>query len=385
MNRRPEGRAKVAVVQSWLTPYRLPFYELLRHELSDRSIDLSVVYGQADGEERAKRAPTTLHWGHYRANRYVRLGAKELSWQPCLSLLRDVDMVIVEQALKRLLNLVLVARQGTCGPQVAFWGHGKNFQGHRASPIAEKLKRQLSRRAHWWFAYNEMSAQAVEALPYPRSRITVVNNAIDTRGLRSAGESVREEQVASLVSRLGIRSGNVALFVGGMYADKRLAFLIESCDRIRATVRDFEIIFVGDGPDAGLLQAAARSRPWIHLEGARFGTELAPYFALGRVLLIPGMVGLAVLDSFSLGVPLVTCDLPYHSPEIGYLEPGVNGVVVDDAEDPARYASAVVDLLIRPDTRARMVAQCRRAASSYTVESMAERFAEGVEQALRAS
>lgn len=386
MSRRSEPWARVAVVQSWLTPYRLPFYDLLRKELSHRSIELRVVYGQADRAEQAKRLPTTLAWGQYQANRYLRLGARELSWQPCLDLVRDADLVIVEQALKRLLNLVLLARQGRSGPPVAFWGHGKNFQAQRCSAVGETLKRRLSRRAHWWFAYNDLSARAVEALPYPRSRITVVNNAVDTRGLRSARDTVGEEDVSGLAARLRMGSSkNVALFVGGMHEHKRLAFLLQCCDRIRVAIPDFEIVFVGDGPEAGVVEAAARSRAWVHREGPRFGAELAPYFALARVLLIPGMVGLAVLDSFALGVPLVTCDLPYHSPEIDYLEPGVNAVVVGDAHNPESYAGAVVDLLGRPDFRAGMARECRRAASSYTVESMAQRFAGGVESALELS
>lgn len=375
-------REKVAVVQSWLTPYRLPFYDVLSRELSDRSIELQVIYGQADRDEQAKRVPTTLPWGQYIPNRYLRVGARQVSWQPCLALVGDADLVIVEQALKRLVNLVLLARQGRSGPPVAFWGHGKNFQAHRASPVAERMKGCMSRRAHWWFAYNELSGQAVAALPYPHSRITVVNNSVDTVGLRSARAALRDHDVSGLASRLGIRSGNVALFVGGMYADKRLAFLLGCCDRIRAAVPDFEIIFIGDGAEAALVEAAARIRPWVHRVGPVFGADLAPYFAVSRALLLPGAVGLAVLDSFAFGVPLVTCRLPYHGPEIDYVTPGVNAVVVSDPEDAERYAATVVDLLTNPRAYTRMVQECRRSGASYTIESMAERFAGGVQKAL---
>ena len=42
--------------------------------------------------------------------------------------------------------------------------------------------------------------------------------------------------------------------------------------------------------------------------------------------LLPGAVGLGVLDSFAFDVPLVTVDLPYHGPEIDYVRDGENGV-----------------------------------------------------------
>jgi glycosyltransferase involved in cell wall biosynthesis len=383
MSERPPAR--VAVVQSWLTPYRLPFYEHLRRELAARSVELSVVYGQADRAEASKRPHTVLPWGRYAPNRYMGVAGREVSWQPCLGLTAGADLVVVEQALKRLVNPVLLARRRLSGPRVAFWGHGRAFQGHRASPVAEGAKRRLSRGVDWWFAYNELSARVVEALPYPRSRITVVNNSVDTTGLQAARERLVPAEVAALRSRLDVRSSNVALFVGGMYPDKRLGFLLESCRRVRAVVPDFEVVLVGDGPDVAEVEAAARRHRWVHLEPPRFGAELAPYFAAARLLLVPGVVGLAVLDSFAFGVPLVTCDLAYHSPEIDYVVPGVNAAVVGDAEDAGAYAGAVVDLLGDGPARRRLEDGCRRSASSYTVESMAQRFAAGVQQALDAA
>lgn len=378
-------RPSVAIVQSWLTPYRLPFYDLLRHELSERSIELKVVYGQAGREEGAKRDHTDLAWATFVANRYVRFQGKEASWQPCLAELEGVDLVIVEQALKRMVNAVLLLQQFLGGRRVAFWGHGRNFQSHRAWPGAERTKRHLSRQAHWWFAYNERSAAAVEQLPYPSARITVVNNSVDTRALRSASHALGRQEVEALRERLGIRSGNVGLFVGGMYPDKRLGFLLESCQRIRSAVPDFEIILVGDGPDAALVEGFASRHRWVHWEGPRFGAALAPYFATARAVLLPGAVGLAVLDSFAFGVPLVTCDLSYHGPEIEYLAPGVNGIMVADAHDPVAYAEAAVELLNQHVSWNRLAAACSAAASSYGVEAMARRFAAGVEQALEAA
>jgi L-malate glycosyltransferase len=39
-------------------------------------------------------------------------------------------------------------------------------------------------------------------------------------------------------------------------------------------------------------------------------------------MLMPGLVGLAVLDAFADGIPRVTTVIEYHSPEIEYLVPG---------------------------------------------------------------
>jgi L-malate glycosyltransferase len=181
---------------------------------------------------------------------------------------------------------------------------------------------------------------------------------------------------------LGSTGKNVCVFAGGMYGEKRLAFLLEACELVRAAVPDFEMIFVGSGEDAGLVEEAARRHEWIHYVGPKFTRDLVPYFMLSKLLLMPGLVGLVVLDSFACEIPLVTTAVTYHSPEIEYLEHGVNGWRVEDPDDVRAYASAVARLLRDDTLRARLVAGCRVAATKYTVENMVERFAVGVLHAL---
>ena len=123
---------------------------------------------------------------------------------------------------------------------------------------------------------------------------------------------------------------------------------------------------------------------WIKYIGPKFDQEKVPYFMLSKLFLMPGVVGLAVLDAFALAVPLVTTAVPGHGPEIGYLDDGTNGVVVQQAQSPVAYAEMVTDLLRDEERRQLLVAGCRAAADIYTVENMVERFAIGVSQALAA-
>ena len=71
-----------------------------------------------------------------------------------------------------------------------------------------------------------------------------------------------------------------------------------------------------------------------------------------------------------------------HGPEIAYLEDGVNGVMTDASLDA--YASAVVKLMTNEHERASLIDGCRRMTAHLSVESMSTRFADGVEQCLRA-
>ena len=150
-------------------------------------------------------------------------------------------------------------------------------------------------------------------------------------------------------------------------------------------VPGFRLLVAGDGPDRPIAEAAARQHPWLTYLGRVEGVEeRAKLLAAADALLVPGLVGLVVLDGFAAGVPLVTAAYSYHSPEIEYLEPEVNGVAVREAESVEAYAAAVVRVLRDRVLRERLRAGCLESAGRYTVEAMVGRFATGVTRALAA-
>lgn len=381
--RAPRRRPRVVVLYKSLPQYRRRFFELVRARLDAASVDFELVYGDPSRVDGEKADTVDLPWATYVANRWLRVGGLELIWQPVLRQVSGADLVIVEQASKLLVNGVLQLRASMrIGPKFAFWGHGKNFQGHDASWLGELVKRTVANRAHWWFAYNEMSAEVVRSYGFPDSRITRVQNAIDTRALAAARAQMTDQDLDDIRRELNIRGRNVAAFAGGMYPEKRLPFLIEACEVIREAIPDFEIVLIGGGVDSSVVAAAAARHPWIHYLGPQFEAAKVRSLSVAKVFLMPGLVGLGILDAFALELPIVTTAIPYHSPEIEYLENGVNGLMLEHSDDVAGYARAVVRLLLDESERTRLVAGCRVARDRYTVEEMVERFSTGVLRAL---
>jgi glycosyltransferase involved in cell wall biosynthesis len=99
-------------------------------------------------------------------------------------------------------------------------------------------------------------------------------------------------------------------------------------------------------------------------------------------MLMPGLVGLALLDAFASDTPLVTTAIGYHSPEIEYMDPGRNGELLSNCAAPEEYAEHVAMLLSDPKRLATLRQGCRQAAGKYTIEAMVDRFVRGVHQAL---
>ncbi|MBN8707884.1 MAG: glycosyltransferase family 4 protein [Verrucomicrobia bacterium] len=368
---------RVVIVQEHLPHYRQRFYELLHAALAGQGVTLDLVYSP---HVAANLLAGRLPW----ATPVPIQRWKSLAWQNVFPICRGADMVIVQQESKYLANFLLQLRSFVSTQKLAYWGHGRNFQSENASIAGETIKRIASRYCNWWFAYNDFSVDIVKSLGFPEDRITSVQNAIDTRAIAEARNNIPPGELAALKARLGIKSDNVGVFTGGLYREKRLPFLLEACQLIRRDIPDFELIVIGKGPEADFIEAAARQNEWIHFVGPKSDREKVPYWALSKLLLMPGLVGLVVLDSFALGVPMITTDYPYHSPEISYLKDGENGLIVKPWPDPEEYARRTVELLRDPDRISRLARKALEDADRYSVERMSKNFAEGVLKALAA-
>lgn len=372
-------RPKVMIMQRRMTHYRLPLFEGMRSELDRRGIELRLVHGTALPEEEIKKDGGDLPWSTLVPCKYW-LGGR-LCWQNAWPLIHGTDLIIVTQENKLLFNYVLLFMHRWHA--WAFWGHGRNFQNRsQLADRGERFKRWLLRKADWWFAYTQTSADVVEQAGYPPERITVLNNAIDTGALRRDLESVTDADVAALRAELGLGDAPVGLMLGSLYADKRPDFAMQAVELIRRQVPEFRLLVVGDGKQAHIVkEAAARSGRAIQWLGVRKGRDKAVLLKLSQLLFNPGLVGLNMLDSLLSGVPLLTTDCGLHSPEIAYLDSGRNGVMTPDRLED--YVAAVVQLVRDEPLRARLSAACLEDAKEISLDRMVERFCDGIERCLR--
>lgn len=373
----------VAVVYKTLPHYRLRFYELLRDLLAESGVELRLIYGQPSTGDAMKGDTRDLDWAIPIRNRYLTIGSLGLIWQPCHRLLQGADLIIVEQANKLLLNYVLLLERALGLRRIGYWGHGRNFQCESQHSPSELAKRSLIRHVDWWFAYNEATARLLQSAHYPQDKTTVVQNATDTATLIKEATNASEESVYSTRESLGVpRDAQVCAYVGGMYPLKRLDYLLTACDTIRSETPSFHMVFVGGGESSEMIERAASTRPWIHHLGPLFGPDLVRVLKTCELLLVPASVGLVVLDSFALEIPLIAVEGAGHGPEIEYLDSGVNGILLPADTPHVGYAKAVTALLSDRMALASLQSGCKDAATTFTIENMAANFANGILAAL---
>lgn len=377
MSKSKKKRRNVVVILSNVKQYRKVFYEQLHETLAASDVDLTVLYSDSNQIVALRRDDIDLPPPIGRKIPRLYLFNNRIFLQfPPLSVILRADLVIIVQASRYLLNYPLLALSALGLKRIAFWGHGKNHQGD-PNTISERIKRHLANSSNWWFAYTKETQQHLVSIGVSPCKISVVENAVDTTGFRKEVRSVTPADMALMRMRLGIKDNNpVALYCGALYQEKCLPFLLDCADLIAAAIPGFHLIVIGGGPEADFISRQAASRPHVCYLGPLVGHEKAVCFRMSQVFLMPGLVGLAILDSFAANLPLITTVDALHSPEIAYLEHEMNGLMLPGHRQT--YADGVVELLRDMDRLEFLSMNAGLSATRYTVENMVANVTKGI-------
>lgn len=373
------SRPLVTFCMEWVPSYREAFYIHLDPVLESKGIDMEVIHGAPPASRRQRKDSVMPSWATFRPNREVSLRGREITWQPVFGDSRSSDLIVVQNEVALPFNYLAMAHRRIGGPLVAMWGHGAHFNKAEANAAAESLKARVNPFVDWFFAYTERSARIVSNHGLHEDKITVVNNSRVSDALGPHDDP--DPEIAELVAQVAARSANTGWMVSALDQWKRLPFLIDTLDAVRALVPDFEFFVLGQG-DEKTVENAAVTRPWLHALGPRFAADKAAIGALVDVTIQPGLIGLHAIDSFAFQTPMVTTEHPTHSHEFDYLIDGENSVVLHDGATAKDLGKAAASLLLDPSRLTLLKKGCAESASTYTIDAMVERFADGIEMAL---
>jgi len=367
---------KVLILYKFMPQYRIEFFNQLKEKLLEKhNIELQLIYGKLNNQDSTKNDERDLSWAEFRENKIIKIGRTELLWQPCLDKIDNIDLIIVEQANKLLINYLLIILRKFKNFKLSFWGHGANLQDNHNS-LKNKFKYLTLNKVDYWFAYTNNVKKFLLSKNVNESDISVLNNSIDTKSLRKSYLNIDNSYIENLKKDLNISSDNIAIYCGGIYKEKRITFLIDSVEKVRENISDFHLLVLGAGPDDYLIKDASKKNEWIHYVGPKFGQEKVAYFKMSSIFLMPGLVGLAVIDSFVTETPMITTEFPYHSPEIEYLENDINGFITKNNFDA--YSNKLIELFKNPNQIEKLKNGCRISSDYYSTENMVDNFIEGI-------
>jgi glycosyltransferase involved in cell wall biosynthesis len=373
-------RRRVLILEEQMKQYRVPFYERLRESLREEGIQLKVAYSDPSPGELEKMDNCDLPESYgIKVNAY-RFGSNRFLYQPLMREIVAADLVIIDHANRFVVNHFLLPLSRLGLKKVAYWGLGENMQSDR-SEISEWYKKRTLNWVDWWFAYTSGTAKYLRQHRVPDSKITTVQNSVDTLEIQARTHFLDEHAKRALRLRFGITpAARVGICVGMLHKVKSLPFLLDAGRQIRECHRGFHLMIVGGGPDQMEITQSMRGQPWVHYVGPKFGDEKSDLLAISDLFLLPGRVGLGVLDGFAAGLPVLATRLPIHGPEFEYLEDGQNGLLTQ--HEPQAYAQAAIQLLQDPDKFERLRVGARLSCQKYSVQAMVENFHTGIQRCL---
>jgi glycosyltransferase involved in cell wall biosynthesis len=370
---------KVSIIQREIPHYRIRFFEELYAQGRLQNLEIQVYTGAPPIQVASSPAFP------YRVLpvRYFRKKNSGSCWMHGLEkAIAGSDIVVAPQELQCLTVPYLWAKRRRICTSWIWWGHGYNFQASvrssAATNIKEAIKRFMTRRADGLITYTEGGADYWRKQGLPEDRVIPYHNTIDVEGLRKAGADIPKEQLMELSHNLGIEGKRVLLFSGRLYADKKVDFLLMAFALLKKSYSEVALLIIGDGEERDKLEQLAKQ---LQLQDVHFLGEVvdpngtAAYFSLADLLVIPGLVGLALVHGFAFGLPLITTDFPGHSPELEYLSEN-NGAMT--RIDISQYAEAIGALLSSPQRLEAMKHSAMAQGDDLYLPCSVRRFADGI-------
>jgi glycosyltransferase involved in cell wall biosynthesis len=259
-------------------------------------------------------------------------------------------------------------------PVVVHTPHGHAFHGYLSRAGSEALRRVEATLARWTDAI--VCLTEAERDDHLRLGVgepwqfEVVHSGVDLARFRTAPRDPEAKR-----RELGLpAAARVVGCVARLAPVKGVQYLLEALPRIRASVPEAVLVFVGDGELRPQLERRAQE---LGVDGAvRFlglRRDVHEIVHLFDVSVLPSLnegMGKAAVEAMAAGKPVVASAV---SGLQDVIRPGCSGILVPPG-DPDALSRAVVDLL-RDTDRARSLGEAaRREAESYGVEAMVARL-----------
>jgi glycosyltransferase involved in cell wall biosynthesis len=203
----------------------------------------------------------------------------------------DPQALIVEANPRYLSTRQAVRWMHARGRPVLGWGLGAPPIHGLLSAARRAGRTTFLKQFDGMIAYSRRGAEEFAAAGAARDRVFVATNSVSPRPART-------------VDRGPIGEVRTILFVGRLQRRKHVDSLLRACAEL-PTPRP-HLIIVGDGPERPRLEAlASELHPSTEFIGARYGSELEPFYQRADLFVLPGTGGLAVQEAMGHALPVI--------------------------------------------------------------------------------
>lgn len=364
----------VILVKTDIKRYRLSSYALLIQKLLENRVKLVVYYTDATAKEIEKGDNVQVLKDGGFFYRSIRIfNGRVIIYLISLKRLIIPDLVILVQSNAHILNIFIILLRRMFRKRTALWGHTRNFQAPSKESylrrILEAYRVFVNRTADYWFSYTSKTTDDLIKIEFDQSKIKTINNSIELK------TPMNLEDKFSKKGELNV------LYCGALYAEKQVDFALYLAKELEGKPIRFTI--AGSGPIEAELKKLAKSLDLKNVEfvGRIDGEAKHRAFMQADLTILPGLVGLGILESFYYGAPLLTLSSGKHSPEIAYFENEYNGLYL--SEDVVTAAKQVLKLISLPHVMQSLQTNCVRSYEKYSHKHFVQNIVDGIVECLK--
>lgn len=369
---------KLAIIQRRIAPFRIPFFERL-NESGD--LDLTVFYADSYNKSR-------LNFHTQKFNmKMISIGSLKfnISYGLLIPLLtQGFKVYIFEGAIYNIGFFAYVPILKLFNKKICWWSCGwEPFgTGKTKSFIRKLLYGIMSHLVDNIIVYSTKAKKYYESLRKKSSQIYIAWNVLDNNVLMKAKKNIRLNDMKHIFEKFNLKAKKVILFVGKIESSKKLGLLIQAyqimlCNNWRNKVA---LLIIGDGMEKTKWESyAVRERlSNIHFVGEiRDPIEIANFFKISNIFVMPGAGGLAIYHVMLYGLPVIVSSA--DGTEIDLVIDNETGFFFkpDDYHDLAEKISAALN---QDSNYLKKVGLCarNRALQQFPIEKMLENFREAV-------
>jgi len=295
---------KVLLINQKKVPnYRIPVYNYLSTYLKRKGYSLTIV---SEGTEEGNTHQ--IEFDH----KVISLSFLKLA-RFIIEL--DPDVIIYWVNLRHLYLFPILLLTKILRKKAIYWGHGVDLLGKRTM----RLKYSFYSIEHWLsdaiILYGEHLRKNVKG--QFQDKVFIANNTLHFNKYK-----IKPAEKNNFLSKYNITTSKNIICMGRMQKRKRLDHLFRAFELLNR--HDIGLILVGPDSD-GILRDVHGGN--IYKLGPIYGDEMLNLLSAADVFCLPGAIGLSIVDAFYCGLPIVT-ENGDASPEIMYLQDGVNGFIV---------------------------------------------------------
>jgi glycosyltransferase involved in cell wall biosynthesis len=368
------------------TPYRIPLFNEIHSQMSDRGLELRVLFGAAGYQRRKWKIDLGEAGFSYRvlpSSRllygnpenpfftYSKLGEEIRGHRPLAIIGNGFSMATTKLFLSSFYS----------GIPYLIWSGATGMEGTRFLPVRRLHRKALVRKASGFVAYGSRAARHLEEFGADPERIFLGVNTVDTSTFSRESRRLREHGEVRTTD-----GENRLLYLGELSPRKNVARLFGAVAILARQRKDFVLDLVGDGKERGRLEKMALDmgiHSLVRFHGFQQKGQIIRFLAAARCLLFQtdyDIWGLVLNEGMAAGLPCLasihagaTDDLITH---------GVTGFKVDfsRAEESAQTMNWILE---HPGEAEAMGERARsRMENEFSLKTSAKGFVSAVEKAI---